>query len=343
MTLADFPVLITQPMMPLIMEGIESRFPSVRLFEQADPSAFLAQHGARFKGLVTGQAVASDVALIGQMPHLRIISSFGVGYDLVDAKAAGARKIVVTNTPDVLTDEVADLALGLLIATIRRLPQADAFTRQGRWLKGNFPLSDTLRGKTMGILGLGRIGKAIAGRAEAFGLKLAYHGRMQQPDVPYPFFASLVEMARAIDILMVIAPGGASTKAIVNREVLTALGPKGTLINVARGSLVDEPVMVEMLASGSLGAAGLDVSRMNRVCPRHCSASRTWFSCRMSARLRSLRATRWASLSWIMSSPSPRDARRSRPCLKRRGVHKVQPPSTICTAPVVKALSSEAR
>ncbi|MBN8534012.1 MAG: 2-hydroxyacid dehydrogenase [Rhizobiales bacterium] len=259
MTFADFPVLITQPMMPLIMEGVESRFPSVRLFEQADRSAFLASEGPRFKGLVTGQAVASDAILIGRLPNLQIISSFGVGYDLVDAHAAAARGITVTNTPDVLTDEVADLALGLLIATTRRLPQADTFIRQGRWLKGNFPLSDTLRGKTMGILGLGRIGKAVATRAEAFGLKLAYHGRTQQPDVPYPFFASLLEMAKVVDILMVIAPGGASTKAIVNRAVLEALGPHGTLINVARGSLVDEPVMVEMLASGALGAAGLDV------------------------------------------------------------------------------------
>lgn len=259
MTFSDFPVLITQPMMPLIMEGIEQHFPNARLFEQADKSAFLASEGARFKGLVTGQAVASDADLIRQLPGLKIISSFGVGYDLVDAKTAHARGIMVTNTPDVLTDEVADLAIGLLIATVRRLPQADAFTRQGRWLKGNFPLSDTLRGKTMGILGLGRIGKAIAQRAEAFGLKLAYHGRSPQPDVPYPYFASLTEMARAVDILMVIAPGGASTKAIVNRAVMEALGPKGTLINVARGSLVDEPVMVEMLASRALGAAGLDV------------------------------------------------------------------------------------
>lgn len=259
MSFSDFPVLITQPMMPLIMEGIEKSFPSARLFEQGDKTAFLAREGARFKGLVTGQTVASDAELLRQLPDLRIISSFGVGYDLVDAKAAHARGITVTNTPDVLTDEVADLAIGLLIATMRRLPQADAFTRQGRWLKGNFPLSDTLRGKTMGILGLGRIGKAIALRAEAFGLKLAYHGRTQQPDVPYSYFASLTEMAQAVDILMVIAPGGASTKAIVNRAVMEALGAKGTLINVARGSLVDEPVMVEMLASGALGAAGLDV------------------------------------------------------------------------------------
>ncbi len=259
MIFSDFPVLIAQPMMPLIMEGIESRFPSTRLFEQADRAAFLGKEGARFKGLVAGQAIACDAALLGQLPNLRIISSFGVGYDLVDTSCARSHGVTVTNTPDVLTDEVADLAIGLLIATVRRLPQADAFVRQARWLKGNFPLSDTLRGKTMGILGLGRIGKAIAQRAEAFGLKLAYHGRTRQSDIAYPYFASLLDMARAVDILMVIAPGSASTKAIVNRAVLEALGPQGTLINVARGSLVDENALVEALKSGTLGAAGLDV------------------------------------------------------------------------------------
>ncbi|MCA3636963.1 MAG: 2-hydroxyacid dehydrogenase [Methylobacterium sp.] len=255
----DFPVLITQPMMPLIQQGIESLFPSARLSEQEDRAGFLAREGARFKGVVTGQGAASDDALFAALPNLRIVSSFGVGYDLVDARAAKARGIVVTNTPDVLTDEVADLAMGLLISTVRRLPQADQHVRKGLWLKGNFPLSDTLRGKTMGILGLGRIGKAIARRAEAFGLKLVYHGRAQQADVHYPFYASLVEMAKASDILMIIAPGGPSTRRIVDRAVMEALGPEGTLINVARGTLVDEPVMVEMLQSGALGAAGLDV------------------------------------------------------------------------------------
>ncbi|MCU0820555.1 MAG: 2-hydroxyacid dehydrogenase [Beijerinckiaceae bacterium] len=255
----DFPVLITQPMMPLIQEGIESQFPFARLNEQTDRAGFLAKDGARFKGVVTGQAAPSNDALFASLPNLKIVSSFGVGYDLVDAKAANARGIVVTNTPDVLTDEVADLAMGLLISTVRRLPQADQFLRKGLWLKSNFPLTDTIRGKTMGILGLGRIGKAIATRAEAFGLKIVYHGRSQQSDVPYPFYASLVDMAKAVDILMVIAPGGASTRRIVDRAVMEALGPKGTLINVARGTLVDEPVMVEMLTSGALGAAGLDV------------------------------------------------------------------------------------
>lgn len=257
--LPDFEVLISQPMMPLILQGIEGRFRATRLYEQADPVAYLSAEGARFKGLATGQAFACDAAALARLPNLRIVSSFGVGYDLVDAKEAARRGILVTNTPDVLNDEVADLSMGLLISTMRRLPQADRFVREGRWLKGNFPLTDTLRGKSMGILGLGRIGKAIAKRAEAFGLKISYSGRSQQADVAYPYFASLLEMAKAVDILLVIAPGGAATKGIVSRAVMEALGPKGTLINVARGSLVDEAALVELLASGQLGAAGLDV------------------------------------------------------------------------------------
>jgi lactate dehydrogenase-like 2-hydroxyacid dehydrogenase len=159
----------------------------------------------------------------------------------------------------VLNDEVADLALGLLISTVRRLPQADRYVREGKWLKGNFPLTASLREKRMGILGLGRIGKAIAKRAEAFGLTISYFGRTKQADVAYPFYSSLVEMAKNVDILLIIAPGGAATKGIVSRDVMEALGPQGTLINVARGTLVDEPAMVELLASGKLGSAGLDV------------------------------------------------------------------------------------
>lgn len=252
-------ILIKQPMTQLVLDGIESRFPSVRLYEQPDQAAFLAAEGDRFTVIVTGASTATDRAFLAPLPNVRLISSFGVGYDGIEVAYAASHGITVTNTPDVLNEEVADTAIGLLLSTVRRLPQADRYVREGRWLKANFPLTDTLRGKTMGILGLGRIGKAIARRAEAFGLKLAYHGRSRQPDIAYPYYASLVEMAKAVDILMVIAPGGASTKAIVNREVLSALGPKGILINVARGSLVDEPVLVEMLQSGALGAAGLDV------------------------------------------------------------------------------------
>ncbi|CAN1536422.1 LdhA Lactate dehydrogenase and related dehydrogenases [Rhabdaerophilaceae bacterium] len=254
-----FDVLIKQPMMPLVMDGVESRFSATRLFDQPDPAAFLAREGSRFKAIVTGGSSPTDASLLDLLPNVGLISSFGVGYDGIDVGYASQRGITVTNTPDVLNDEVADTAIGLLISTVRRLPQADRYVREGKWLKANFQLTDTLRGKTMGILGLGRIGKAIARRAEAFGLKLAYHGRNHQPDVSYPYFPSLIEMAKAVDILMIIAPGGPATQAIVNRDVLSALGPRGILINVARGTLVDEPAMVEMLQSGALGAAGLDV------------------------------------------------------------------------------------
>jgi lactate dehydrogenase-like 2-hydroxyacid dehydrogenase len=258
---SDFEVLITGPVMPLIREGLEARLTVHKLYEIDDKDGFIAANGARIRGIVGGSGHGRiDAALMSRFPNLGIVGNFGVGYDGVDAKWAGQNGVVVTNTPDVLTDEVADLALGLLIATVRRLPQADRYVRDGKWVsQGNFPLTGSLREKKMGILGLGRIGVAIARRAEAFGLSLSYHSRTAKPDVPYRYYASLVDMARDVDILMIIAPGGEATRGIVNRAVMEALGPAGTLINVARGTLVDEPVMVELLASGKLGAAGLDV------------------------------------------------------------------------------------
>ncbi|KAF0229455.1 MAG: D-isomer specific 2-hydroxyacid dehydrogenase NAD-binding [Beijerinckiaceae bacterium] len=259
--MSEFEVLITGPIMPLIREGLEARLKVHRLYEIADKAAFIASHGKAIRGLVGGSGHGKiDAAFMQQFPNLQIVGNFGVGYDGVDAKWAGENGIVVTNTPDVLTDEVADLAMGLLISTVRRLPQADRYVREGKWVSaGNFPLTGSLREKKMGILGLGRIGAAIAKRAAAFGLALAYHSRSPKPEVPYPYYASLVDMARDVDILMVIAPGGESTRGIVSRAVMEALGPAGVLINVARGTLVDEPVMVELLKSGKLGAAGLDV------------------------------------------------------------------------------------
>lgn len=262
-------VLITSPVMPSILERIEAHFPIVRLYEQPDRDAYLATHGAEFRAAVAGFSKSLlDDKVMAKLPKLEVISSFGVGYDHIDANAAGKRGIIVTNTPDVLTDEVADLAIGLLIATVRRLPQSDQYLRQGNWLnKGPFPLSDTIRGKKMGIVGLGRIGKAIAKRARAFGLKIAYHGRNQQTDSRYPYYADLVQMAREVDILMVITPGGSSTKHLINQAVLEALGPKGTLINVARGSVVDESALVAALLTGKLGAAGLDVFEIEPCAP----------------------------------------------------------------------------
>lgn len=257
---SDFDVLITGPVLPVIREGLEARFNVHKLYEAPDKEAYIASHAAKIRALVGGHGHGRiDAAFMARFPNLRIVGNFGVGYDGVDAKWAGEHGILVTNTPDVLTDEVADLAIGLLIATIRRLPQADRHVRSGQWLKGPFPLSSTLRDKTMGILGLGRIGRAIATRAEAFGITLAYHGRNPQADVPYRYYADLETMARDVDILMVIAPGGAETRGIVSRQVMEALGPAGTLINVARGTLVDEPAMVDLLQGGKLGVAGLDV------------------------------------------------------------------------------------
>lgn len=256
----DFEVLITGQIMPLIREGLEARLKVHKLYEIADKDGFIASHGSRIRALVGGSGHGKiDAAFMQRFPNLGIVGNFGVGYDGVDAKWAGEHGIIVTNTPDVLTDEVADLALGLLIATVRRLPQADRYLRDGKWPGGNFPLTASLREKKMGILGLGRIGAAIAKRAEAFGLELSYHSRSPKSEVPYTYYPSLVDMARDVDILMIIAPGGESTRGIVNRAVMEALGPAGTLINVARGTLVDEPVMVELLKSGKLGAAGLDV------------------------------------------------------------------------------------
>jgi lactate dehydrogenase-like 2-hydroxyacid dehydrogenase len=193
------------------------------------------------------------------LPNLEIVANFGVGYDNVDVAEAAKRGIIVTNTPDVLNEEVADTAIALLLAAVRQIPQADRYLRAGRWLEKPFPLTASLRGRKAGILGLGRIGKTIADRLEAFGITVAYHGRSQQPDVPYTYYPTLVGLAEAVDILVVITPGGPSTYRIVNAEVLKALGPNGGLINVARGTVVDEPALIEALRSGTILTAGLDV------------------------------------------------------------------------------------
>jgi lactate dehydrogenase-like 2-hydroxyacid dehydrogenase len=209
---------------------------------------------------MTGGHAPVDEAYMRQYPKLEIISSFGVGYDNIDAKAAARLGITVTNTPGVLDDEVADTTLGLMIMTVRQLPQSERYLRAGQWsAKGAYPLSPSLRGRTVGILGLGRIGKAIATRVNAFGLEVVYHGRRAQTDVPYRYYASLLDMAKAVDILIVVAPGGPGTRHIINAEVLEALGPDGVLINVARGSLVDERALIEALRNKTILAAGLDV------------------------------------------------------------------------------------
>lgn len=213
---------------------------------------------------IRGMAVNSgqqriDANFIAPFAELEIVSSFGVGYDHIDAAALARRGVVVTHTPDVLTDEVADLALGLLIATARQLPQVDRYVRAGQWLKAPYPLTTTLRGRKVGILGLGRIGKAIAQRLQACGLQIEYHGRTQQPGVAWPYHASLLGMAQSCDVLMVVASGGAETRHMVNAQVLDALGPDGIVINVGRGSVIDEAALIDALRDKRILSAGLDV------------------------------------------------------------------------------------
>jgi lactate dehydrogenase-like 2-hydroxyacid dehydrogenase len=257
--LKNVDVLMMAPMMPLINEGVANAFSVHRGWEAADRERFLKEVGPRIRGMAAGGHVRVDGAFMDRLPKLEIISNFGVGYDSIDAAEAGRRGIIVTNTPDVLTDEVADLAIGLLLCTVRELPQSDRYLRAGKWLEKHYPLTTTLRGRKVGILGLGRIGKAIGKRLEAFGVEVAYHGRSRQPDVSYRHYPSLIEMARDVDVLMCIAPGGAETKHLVNAGVLKALGPNGILINVGRGSVVDERALIEALRSKTILSAGLDV------------------------------------------------------------------------------------
>ncbi len=253
-------VLMTQPMLQTITDALDAQLTLHRLWEQTDPDAYLKEVGPKIRGLATGASHGrTDASLLERLPNLEIISSYGVGYDNVEISEAVRRGIVVTNTPEVLNDEVADLALGLLIATLRRIPQADRYLREGRWPEANFPLSTTLRERRVGIVGLGRIGKAIAKRLEGFGVAIAYHGRSRQAEIAYPYYPTILGLAEACDVLIAITPGGAETKHLIDAAVMKALGRDGVLINVARGSVVDEKALIQALRDGTILAAGLDV------------------------------------------------------------------------------------
>lgn len=259
-TVSDFDVLMLNPLPPLVVDQLAARTRLHRLWEATDRDAEFARIAPQIRGIASGGGHARvDAALMGKLPALEIVACFGVGYDQVDAAWAGQHGIIVTHTPEVLNEEVADTTFGLLLNAVRQLPQAERYLRAGKWLERPFPLSASLRGRTMGILGLGRIGKAIARRAEAFGLNVLYHGRRKQADVAYPYYADLTEMARACDILVAIAPGGAETKHIVDAQVLAALGPQGIFVNVARGSVVDEAALIEALRNKTILTAALDV------------------------------------------------------------------------------------
>ncbi len=258
------PVLLsTGVQMPLVADGLEQHFDVHWLNKAADPARMIRDAGPNVVAIATGAhtGVKTDKAMMDQMPRLRIISNFGVGYDSIDIPLAAQRGVIITYTPDVLNEEVADTALGLLLATVRELPQSEAYLRAGRWAKeGDYPLTKaSLRDRHVGLIGYGRIGKAIGRRLEAFGVPISYFGRKKQADVPHRFYDNLVAMARDVDTLLAILPGGPATQNLVNAEVLQALGPSGIFINMARGSVCDEAALKAALRAGTIQAAGLDV------------------------------------------------------------------------------------
>ena len=252
-------ILQMGPMMAHLEAALEAAYRVHRYWRADDRAALLAGIGGRVRAVATGGDEGCPRAVIEVLARLELIASFGVGYDAVDVAACRERGVRLTNTPEVLNDAVAELALGLMIALCRRIPRADAHVRRGKWPEGGYQLTGELTGARVGILGLGRIGKEIARRCQAFRMRVAYHGRREQPHQPYQYYGDLALMARDADWLVVIAPGSAETRGMVSRKVLEALGPRGCLVSMARGSLVDEAAMVEMLQSGALGGAALDV------------------------------------------------------------------------------------
>ncbi len=237
---------------------LEKTFDMVRI-ESADPALVTPELAQKVRGIAAFSGISAP--FMDKLPNLEIIASFGVGYDAVDAAHAGQKSVMVTNTPDVLTEEVADTALGLLLNAVRELPRAENYLREGRWTKeGPYRLTPgTLRGRKAGIFGMGRIGQAIARRLEAFGLPVAYHNRRKVDGLAYDYHPTLVSLASAVDTLICVVPGGASTLKAVNAEVLKALGPDGVLVNIGRGTTVDEDALATALRDGTIFAAGLDV------------------------------------------------------------------------------------
>uniref|UniRef100_A0A803LNE8 Hydroxyphenylpyruvate reductase n=3 Tax=Chenopodium quinoa TaxID=63459 RepID=A0A803LNE8_CHEQI len=252
-------VLLACPMNTYLEEELTKRYNLFHFSNFPDRTQFLSQHANSIRAVVGNAFAGADASLIDALPKLEIVSSFSVGLDKIDLGKCKERGIKVTNTPDVLTDDVADLAIGLMLAVLRRIPQCDLYVRNGLWKKGDFRLTTRFSGKRVGIIGLGRIGAAVAKRAEAFDCPISYYSRSKKADSNYTYYPSVIELVSNCDILVVACALTEETRHIVNREVLDALGPKGVLINIGRGPHVDEPELVKALSDGRLGGAGLDV------------------------------------------------------------------------------------
>jgi len=260
MTQSKAEILVWGPMHASLTENLARDFTVHNRWEIKDLDAWVASSGDKIRGIVTSGIMGTDNALLERLPNLEVISSFGVGYDAVDTAYIASRGIQLSNTPDVLNNAVADTALALLLCVSRKVSEAERFVRAGKWTTGKFPLGRDLTGKTCGIVGLGKIGKTIARRAAAFDMNIAYFRRGQAyPDVSYTHYADLNELAKASDYLVVIVPGGPDTEKLINAQVLKALGSDSYLINVARGSVVDEKALIAALQAGEIAGAGLDV------------------------------------------------------------------------------------
>lgn len=251
-------VVLIGPSKPVVMKGLEGACTIHKAADARDRDAFFAEH-ANVRAIACTQGLVGE-SIFKALPKLEIVSSFGVGYDNIDVKSAAAHSVIVTNTPEVLTEEVADTSLGLLICTAREFIQADRYVRAGRWPERVYPLTKgTLRDRTVGMVGMGAIGQAIARRLDACNVAVVYHTRKPRPELAYRYYPKLIDMARDVDVLMVIVPGGAETRNMINAEILDALGPGGILINMARGSVVDEPALIKALKERRIMSAGLDV------------------------------------------------------------------------------------
>ena len=244
---------------PFLMERLEQEYTIHDFIDPADPDALLEEVGPKIRGILAGGMKGPNANLINRLPNLEIISSFSVGFDATDVVAAQARGVIVTHTPEVLTGDVADLAMAFILMAPRRIGESERFLREGKWLQGRMDLGTTVRGKRLGILGLGRIGKAVARRAEVFGLQIGYFDIKPMGDLAYRSYATLKDLAEASDILLVACEGGEANRSVVSSEVIEAIGPKGFLVNTARGPIVDQAALVAALEDGKLAGAALDV------------------------------------------------------------------------------------